>query len=122
MVIDNTGAGVGSASKVDEYAKHYRTTIPDAIPFLWSHRTKKRFIDQLCLVIEQHRISVPASLDGLHHQLGIYEYQDKGEWVSFSAPPEEHDDYVSALAMAYNAALLGWAGRPNMAGLAKAFA
>jgi len=111
MVLDSTGSGKGSASRVDEYIKHYHRTIPDAVPFLWNSQTKKRIIDQLCLAIEQHKLAIPEKFHELHHQLSVYEFIDKGEWVAFSAPPEEHDDLVAALAMAWNAYIMGWGGR-----------
>ncbi len=116
FVIDNTGAGKGSASKIDQYVKYYVNTIPDAIPFLWDPSNKKRIIEKLCLAIEQQKIAIPAELEDLHHQLSVFEYIDKGEWVAYSAPKEEHDDLVAALAMAWNAYQLGWGGRLNSLG------
>lgn len=115
-VIDTTGSGSGAAARVDEYARFYQRDIPQAIPFWWNPRTKKRMIDQLSFAIEQHRLQIPSALAELHSQLLLYEFKSVGETVTFGAPQGKHDDLVAALAMAWNAALTGWGARPAALG------
>lgn len=115
-IIDTSGSGRGSASRVDEYVIHYQRDIPEAVPFVWNQITKRRMIDQLALAIEQHKVSIPAVHKELHRQLSVYEFQTKGDSVIFSAPTGDHDDLVAALAMAHNAALTGWGMRPAQLG------
>lgn len=121
-VIDTTGSGHGAAAKVDEYVRHYQRDIPSAVPFVWNPQTKRRMIDQLSLLVEQHRIKIPEQFKDLHKQLALYEYKTKGERIEFGAPAGEHDDLVAALAMAVNASLTGWGMRPaGLGALAGAF-
>lgn len=121
-VIDTTGSGHGSATRADEYVKAYQTTIPQAVPFLWSPTTKRRMIDLLTLAIERRELHLPSQHRELIRQLTAYEFKRRGEQTTFSAPAGDHDDLVAALAMAVNANATGWGGRPAQIGaLAAAF-
>lgn len=115
-VIDKTGYGYGSASKVDEYVREYDRVVKRLVPFFWSPQTKRRIIDTLALAIEKHKIGIPEQARELRRQLGVYEFRKRGDMVHSQAPTGDHDDLVAALAMAWNAYSLGMANSVGMAG------
>jgi len=110
-IIDKTGYGVGSASRVDEYVRQYEQYVKKLIPFFWSPSTKKRVVDSLALAVEQHKIGIPENAKELRRQMGVYEFQKMRDMVSTAAPRGDHDDLVSALAMAWNAKEMGFSSR-----------
>jgi hypothetical protein len=117
VLIDKTGYGYGSASRVDEYIRCYEGTVKRLVPVFLNLPNKRRIIDRLALALEQGRVGIPESARELRRQLSIYEYSKRGEHVVSHAPSGDHDDLVIALAMAVDAAATGYSG--NSAELSK---
>lgn len=108
-IVDKTGYGAGAAPKIDEYVRQYERYVKRLVPFFWSQYTKKRIIDILALAVEQHKVGIPDAARELRRQMGVYEFAKRGETVTCSAPQGDHDDLVSALAMAWHAHRLNMA-------------
>jgi hypothetical protein len=71
---------------------------------MFSGRSKQQLIEGLALAIERRQILYP-DWDILLHELQLYQYElTKARNVVYSAPEGEHDDTVTALALAVHAA------------------
>ncbi len=58
-IVDCTGGATGGHNDTDAYLQYYRKSIPDIKPFFWQRANKERIVHNLCLEIEQSKISVP---------------------------------------------------------------
>jgi phage terminase large subunit-like protein len=113
LVIDSTGGATGGNAQVDEHVKFYRQSVPNLREFFWTRSNKCRVVHNLALYVEQRRVSVPPEFDVLLHELAAYEYELRAGGYDFHAPKGEHDDYVSALAMAVAAIESRWYPQPG---------
>jgi len=72
--------------------------------FMFSGKSKQQLIEGLALAIERRQILYP-DWDILLHELQLYQYElTRARNVVYSAPEGEHDDTVTALALAVHAA------------------
>ena len=108
VIVDVTGGASGGHA--ESYVRFYRQAMPDLRAFVWSRENKSNLINALALEIEQRRVHVPAEFVELIAQIKLYRYKmHEGGFVTYSAPTGEHDDYVSAFAMAVWVKIRGWA-------------
>jgi hypothetical protein len=110
VVMDSTGGAAGGHAPADTHVKFYRQSIPDLREFYWGPANKEKIIAQLSLDIEQCRIRIPSEHAELLRELRSYEYEYRGGRYYYSAPRNQHDDYVAALAMASWGRKSGWHG------------
>jgi hypothetical protein len=113
VVMDSTGGATGGHQPKDSYVQFYRTQVKDLREFFWNQNNKEKVIQLLDLQIQQQKISIPPVFNGLEGELRAYEYKYKNGHYNYSAPDGQHDDYVSALAMALWGRNAGWAGSGN---------
>lgn len=102
-VVDVTGGATGGKVPQDEYIKHYREFMPDLQPFTWTQESKMRLIKHLGLTIERFGIAVSIEFkDTLLKELYAYEFthDHKTKGYRYGAPVGQHDDLVTALALA----------------------
>ena len=110
-VVDVTGGATGGKVPQDEYIKHYREFMPDLQPFTWTQETKMRLIKHLGLTIERFGIAVSMEFkDTLLKELYAYEFthDHKTKGYKYGAPVGQHDDLVTALALALWGVNLAW--------------
>lgn len=99
-IIDSTSGSVG-----DVIYDNLRESCPFPLEGykIQSNQAKKQLIEGLRLGIQECKITFPAITE-LMYELQIFEYNvmDSGT-ITYSAPRNEHDDCVLALALAYHA-------------------
>jgi hypothetical protein len=98
MLIDATGAGDPVVQDLQ------RDGLARAQGFIFTPQSKAEIIEALSLGIEQRRLGLPDE-PVLVNELESYEFTTSRVGnVRYSAPANEHDDCVCALALAYKAA------------------
>ncbi|MCK5600518.1 hypothetical protein KAR91_01545 [Candidatus Pacearchaeota archaeon] len=105
--IDLTGAE-GHAQQANQkqnaYYKDYRKQVPTMKPFIFSKYSKPETITNLQLAVEQGELHIPAHHTELLQQMSEYRWiRKKDGKIIYSCPQgvHFHDDYVTALAMAW---------------------
>jgi len=95
ILLDETGVGAGITEQV-------AAELPCAEGFTFSMQSKVALINTLKTGLEQRRLKIPRSQNVMADELRFYQYElsDSGV-VKMSAPSKKHDDYVIALALAY---------------------
>lgn len=122
-VVDCTGGAQGGHGVKNEVVDAYREEAQKrGLPFygfFWTEVNKNRIIENLEFGIQQQKISIPPESAGLITELREYEYtySPKTKRYFYGAPANRHDDYVAALATAWDGILTGKAGRVNTSGM-----
>lgn len=112
-VVDCTGGMQGGHGIKLEAVELYRSEIQRVglafHAFYWSEQNKNRIIENLDVDIQQKKISIPPDATGLISEMKAYEYQynQKTKRYYYGAPVGQHDDYVAALATAWDGILTG---------------
>ena len=113
VIVDSTGGGAGGhpvakgVVPTDVFAGYFKKGVSHCSPFYFTRKTKSQLMQQLQLAFEQRRIFIPEQLGVLHQQLAQYAWQLNRGFIDFAGPGGHNDDLVAALAMAWNACLLG---------------
>ena len=99
VAVDSTGMGAPLAETLSK-------TVPGLMKVTITSNIKTTLVTNLRSNILQRRIVIPADASELINQLRLYQQvTGEGGTVRYGAPPGEHDDYVTALALACYAAL-----------------
>ena len=122
VVIDATGGGTGGKRLADETVRYYRDVIPDLKAFVWVQPFKKEMVRVLSLAVENHTLSVPEALKGLHEEMASYEFEYKAGEYDYHGPDGKKDNLIAGLLMAVYAAKAGYVKTPGGPSLGAAFA
>lgn len=128
VVIDSTGGGGSGGAKTsdDSYVNFYRPHITELHKFVWSpnreNAAKKDLIDALCLAFETAKLHINKDkFQELIAELRNYRvFVERSGQVTFG-PRTGHDDYVSALAMAWWGIKQHWYNTNNPSGWVPSF-
>ena len=105
--------------KKNEGVDFYRAEIQNRglsfFPFFWNDSNKNRIIENLDFALQQRKIGIPAEAKDVIAELRAYEYtfNDKSKRYYYGAPRGQHDDYVAALATAYDGLITGKLPNPH---------
>jgi hypothetical protein len=110
VVVDTTGGATGGKASTDEYVKFYRQHLTYMHPQHLSQAVKSGMIEALALGIEQAELSIPPENEELLRQLSLYEWEWKGNSLSYHGPGGHDDDLVIALALSWWGLKMGIAG------------
>lgn len=114
VVGDVTGGGQGAlrpGQEVDAYVQFYRESVPNWRGFNINQTTKAQIVQNVQLLIEQGRITIPATCVDLIRQLKAYRWERRPTGtLEFHGPNGHDDDLVMALALAATGFARRWYG------------
>lgn len=114
VIVDVTGGGQGAVrpgQEVDACTKYYREMVPGMRGFNINQHTKAQIVQDVQLLIEQGRVTIPATCVDLIRQLKSYRWERRSAGtLDFHGPNGHDDDLVMALALAVTGFVRKWYG------------